>query len=220
VARLLAEAGATVTKIEGAGRPDGARATPAFYGWLHPADETAVVVDLATAEGRRRAGELIDAADVVIEASRPRALEQLGLGPSDRPGRAGRVWLSITGYGRDAPGRDWIAFGDDAAVAAGLVGWDRHGEPVFCGDAIADPITGLAGALAVFRARDQGGGQLIDLAMSRAAARAGAGLPALEADAIRVEPDGAGGWVVRTEAGVTPVCNGPDNPQLIQPAAG
>jgi len=169
-ARILAEAGATVVKVESSSRPDGARATPAFYRWLHPESEISVTVDLRTDAGRERVADLIDDADVVIEASRPRALQQLGLGPDDRKTKAGQVWLSITGYGRDAPGRDWVAFGDDAAVAGGLVGWDASGAPVFCGDAVADPLTGLAGALAVLRALDTGGGQLIDMAMSRVAA--------------------------------------------------
>ncbi len=124
-------------------------------------------LDFRSPAGRAEAAALLDTADVVIEASRPRALEQLGLGPEDRPERPGRVWLSITGHGRSAPGRDWVAFGDDAAVAGGLVGWDASSQPVFCGDAIADPITGLVGAVAVLRALAAGGGQLIDLAMSR-----------------------------------------------------
>jgi crotonobetainyl-CoA:carnitine CoA-transferase CaiB-like acyl-CoA transferase len=106
---------------------------------------------------------------VIIEASRPRALEQLGLDPTTVAPRAGRIWLSITGYGREAPGRDWVAFGDDAAVAGGLVGSDTQGDPVFCGDAIADPVSGLFGARAVLEAVDAGGGWLIDLAMSRCA---------------------------------------------------
>src|SRR5262249_40930318 len=83
-ARVLAEAGATVTKLESATRPDSARDTPHFYNWLHAPAETVVQVDLATQAGRQEAGALIDEADVVIEASRPRALEQLGLGPDDR----------------------------------------------------------------------------------------------------------------------------------------
>jgi crotonobetainyl-CoA:carnitine CoA-transferase CaiB-like acyl-CoA transferase len=41
-----------------------------------------------------------------------------------------------------------VAFGDDAAVAGGLVGRSAAG-PVFCGDAIADPLTGLESVLAV-----------------------------------------------------------------------
>ena len=58
------------------------------------------------------------------------------------------VWLAVTGYG-DGPGSaDRVAFGDDAAVAGGLVVWDAEG-PCFCADALADPATGLAGAATV-----------------------------------------------------------------------
>ncbi len=222
-ARILAEAGAAVTKLESATRPDGARATPAFYGWVHPGNETVVQVDLATTAGRQRAATLIGAADVVIEASRPRALEQLGLGPEDHPDRPGRVWLSITGYGRDHPGRDWIAFGDDAAVAGGLVAWQGDGGPVFCGDAIADPLSGLTGALAVLAARQVGGGVLIDLAMSRAAALGATGGPAgagppwdHSGGPTKLEPDGTG-WRVRVGRRWESVRPGPESLDLIQP---
>jgi hypothetical protein len=224
-ARVLAEAGAAVTKLESVTRPDGARATPAFYRWLHPPAERVVPVDFATVAGRQAAAELINNADVVIEASRPRALEQLGLGPDDRPDRPGRVWLSITGHGREAPGRDWIAFGDDAAIAGGLVAWDADGDPVFCGDAIADPLTGLTGALAVLEARAQGGGCLIDLAMSRAAAAAagppsgGSGVPLPGGSGV-VQPDGSGGWLVRLGPHCEAVRERPEQLDLILPAPG
>jgi hypothetical protein len=238
-ARVLAEAGAAVTKLESLTRPDGARATPDFYRWLHPADEAVVEVDFATAAGRRAAADLIDHADVVIEASRPRALEQLGLGPDDRPDRPGRVWLSITGHGREAPGRDWIAFGDDAAVAGGLVARDAGGDPVFCGDAIADPLSGLTGALAVLEARADGGGRLIDLAMGRAAAAAagplsgspggpgsggpggpGSGSPGVPGSGGPgvVESDGSGGWLVRLGPRGEAVRARPEHLDLILPA--
>jgi hypothetical protein len=176
-ARVLSDAGAAVTKVESVTRPDGARETPGFYRYLHPAEQSNVVVDLSTALGRAQLHELIEAADVVIEASRPRALEQLGSGPDQVHPKSGRVWLSITGYGRRGPGADWIAFGDDAAVAGGLTATTNAGEPVFCGDAVADPVTGLFGAAAVLRSLAAGGGHLIDLALAGAAAavaRAGA----------------------------------------------
>ena len=50
------------------------------------------------------------------------------------------VVVSITAFGRDS---NRIGFGDDVAAAAGLVALDDAGDPVFCGDAIADPLTGL-----------------------------------------------------------------------------
>ena len=169
-ARLLQSAGASVVKVEGAGRPDGARSGNAeFYRRLHDGQES-MVIDLSSDGERRQLASLLTDADIVIEASRPRALEQWGLGP-DRFVGTGRLraWVSITGYGRTGPHRDRVAFGDDAAVAGGLVAWE-HGQPRFCSDAIADPLTGITSALAVICALMKGGSWLLDVAMARVAA--------------------------------------------------
>lgn len=170
-ARLLGLAGAEVIKVESPSRPDGARSgNREFFDWLH-AGHRSLSADFRTRAGRRVLAALLEAADVVIEASRPRALAALGLAPDMIPHRPGQVWLSITGYGRAMPGR--VAFGDDAAVAGGLVGWTAGAsppEPVFCADAIADPLAGACGALAVALSRSAGGGELIDLSMRDVAA--------------------------------------------------
>jgi hypothetical protein len=191
-ARILAAAGADVVKVESPSRPDGARQTPAFYDWLHPLDQELVAVDLATDAGRRRLHQVLHEADVVISSSRSRALRQLGIDPASCGARDGRVWLSITGYGLD---RDWVAFGDDAAVAGGLVAWDGNGGPVFCGDAIADPLSGLWGALEVMRAVGAGGGVVVDVAMAGVAAAMGTagvgaavGVDAVGVDAVVAQP--------------------------------
>jgi hypothetical protein len=170
-ARLLGLAGADVVKVESPGRPDGARSgNREFFDWLHGGHRS-LAVDFGTREGRAALAALLERADVVIEASRPRALAALGLAPDIIRHRPGQVWLSITGYGRAVPGR--VAFGDDAAVAGGLVGWTGAGspaEPVFCADAVADPLAGICGALAVAQSRAAGGGELIDLSMREVAA--------------------------------------------------
>jgi CoA-transferase family III len=169
-ARLLGLAGADVIKVESPGRPDGARAgNREFYDWLHTGHRS-LAADFTTAAGRAALKALLGVADIVIEASRPRALTALGLAPDMIPHPDGQVWLSVTGYGRAAPER--VAFGDDAAVAGGLVGWTAGGpapEPVFCADAIADPLAGVCGALAVARSVADGGGELIDLSMREVA---------------------------------------------------
>jgi hypothetical protein len=204
-ARLLGLAGADVIKVESAARPDGGRAGERrFFDWLHGGHRS-VVLDFRAEAGRRALAALLATADVVIEASRPRALAQLGLAPEMIPHRGGQVWLSITGYGRggdgDAAWAERVAFGDDAAVAGGLVGWVGDGsadggwgggEPVFCADAIADPLTGLCGALAVARSITGGGGQLIDLAM-RDVAAGFAAAPAVDHGPHSVAAVGAGG---------------------------
>lgn len=200
-AMLLSRAGGRVVKVESTSRPDGARAVPSFYAALHAPDQQVVALDFGTAEGRRALRALVDRADVVIESSRPRALAQLGAGPDDVAARDGRVWLSITGYGRGAPGRDWVAFGDDAAVAGGLVAWDDENRPVFCGDALADPVTGMVAAAAAFEAIASGGGVLLDVSMQGCAAAVAprAMVPSIAAEA------GDDGWRVAVDGVRVPV---------------
>jgi len=164
--RLLRAAGARVIKVESAARPDGARRGPAAFFDLMNGGKESVLLDLRTAAGRDDLSALVAGADVVIEASRPRALEQLGIDAFAFPGR---VWLSITAYGRQQPMR--VGFGDDAAVGGGLVAWDEAG-PVFVGDAVADPLTGLMGAAAVLDRLVAGGRWLVDLGLAQAAALA------------------------------------------------
>ena len=109
---------------------------------------------------------LLEAADVVIEGSRPAALIRRGLGPEQVRGRDGRIWLRITGYGTEGERADRVAFGDDAAVAGGLVGEGVE----FIGDAIADPLTGLAATQAVLDSLGRGGGEIVETALAEVAA--------------------------------------------------
>lgn len=167
-AQLLAQWGARVIKVESFHRPDGARRGPKpFYDLMNSGKES-VALDLRRPEGRAQLRTLLERADIVIESARPRGLEQMDLYAHELVARGkGKVWLGITGYGRRAPLRDWIAYGDDAGVAAGLswlLGGNR-GDPVFCGDAIADPLTGLHGALLVVATWLRGGGQVLDLSL-------------------------------------------------------
>lgn len=164
--QLLHGADATVIKVESPRRPDGTRAgSPAFYDWMNRG-KLSYAVDF---DDRAAMQRLLGAADVVIEGSRPAALVRRGLGPGDITPRAGRVWLRISGYGSHGDAGTRVAFGDDAAVAGGLVGRGPDG-PVFVGDAIADPLTGLHAATAVAESLTRGGGELIEVSMSATAA--------------------------------------------------
>jgi crotonobetainyl-CoA:carnitine CoA-transferase CaiB-like acyl-CoA transferase len=157
-ARILRDAGWRVLKAEDSRRPDGARfGPPQFYAELH-SGIPAVRLDFGTAAGRAELARLAGQAAVVIESSRPRALRRLGLHADEwLAARPGRIWVSITGYGRDDP-QQRVAFGDDAAVAGGLVAAATDGSPAFCADAIADPLTGmLAAAAALAAARIEAG---------------------------------------------------------------
>ena len=183
-AELLACAGADVLKIESAQRLDGARAGEARFYDLLNAHKRSVVLEFRSARDARLLAALVESADIVIESARPRALAQLGIdAEAFVAARAGRVWVSITGYGRgDAPpGR--VAFGDDAAVAAGAAHAVADSEgPLFCADAIADPLTGLHAALAAWAAWRSGGGALLDVALCAVTAHALAFAPTGECE--------------------------------------
>ena len=165
-ARLLHGHGARVITVESAARPDGARRTPEFYERLYSGHES-VVLDLSTPSGLAEMHALVRAADVVIEASRPRALRQLGVVAEEV---GAKIWVSITGHGRDV---NRVAFGDDAAVAGGLVVYDDRG-PCFVADAVADPLTGMVAAVGVLDLLPLPGAWLLDVPMAAVAAAAGA----------------------------------------------
>ena len=170
---VLAEAGARVTKIESRGRPDVMRdSAPAFFRRLNGA-KTLERLDFQRAADVARLGAAIDDAEVLITGARPRAFDQLGLSPEAVFARnPGLTWVAITGHGWTGEAADRIAFGDDAAAAGGLVRSTPGGAPRFIGDALADPLTGLAAAAGALRALAAGGGVLVDAALARTAAGA------------------------------------------------
>lgn len=165
---LLAMLGADVTKLESAARPDGARGGHAgFFALLNGmkhhesldfADHSALAKQMA-------------AADIIIEGSRPRALAQLGIDARREVAR-GAIWISITGHGRSGADAMRVGFGDDAAVAGGLASAMARawGAPMFAGDAIADPLTGIHAAVAGWQAWQAERGALLALSLRRTVA--------------------------------------------------
>lgn len=187
-AHLLGRTGARVIKVESGTRLDGARRGPrAFYDLMHAGHES-VVLDLAA--DRLLLLRLLRAADVVIEASRPRALAQLGIDAAEFVA-GGTVWISLTAYGRDEPNALRVGFGDDVAAGAGLVVFDA-GRPLPMADALADPLAGVTAAAAAVLALSGGRGALLDVSMHDVAVAAAQ--PAV-GPAARVTP-AAAGWLV------------------------
>lgn len=166
--RLLRLAGAEVIKVESTQRPDGARnGPPEFFDRLN-AGKHSVMLDFSTIQGLDQLRDWIAKADIVIEGSRPRGLRQLGIRAEDCVREHPRLtWIGISGYGRGEPGENWIAYGDDAAVAAGLsqLQFQATGEQMIVGDAIADPLTGLHAALLAWASWQTGGGRLLSLSL-------------------------------------------------------
>lgn len=163
---ILAEMGSQVVKMESVTRPDSSRSMPAFHARMN-GRKRFLSLDFADRGDVARLSRQMMRADIIITSARPRAFAQLGLGPERIFGaNPGLVWIAITGHGWAGEAGHRVAFGDDAAAAGGLLNWSPADEPRFAGDALADPLTGLAAASAGLRAYADGGGVLIDTAMA------------------------------------------------------
>jgi len=172
---LLWLAGADVIKIENAGRPDLFRGSdPRTFAAINQGKDSADL-ELTDPIQRDHLIEMIRKADIVIEASRPRALRHLGI-DADALVREvpGLVWLTVTGHGATGEAANWIGVGNDCAVAGGVSRAlaEAAGEIGYVGDALADPLTGITVALEGWRAYQTGEATRIGFAMSAIVARA------------------------------------------------
>ncbi len=172
---LLQLAGATVLKVESISRPDSMRSGDAGLFSLLNQHKASIALDLRTIDGRDALLALIRKADIVVEASRPRALLQLGIEADALVAEIpGLVWLSITAHGAHEDAASRIGFGDDCGVAGGLSTALRQasGKTGFVGDAIADPLTGIAAARAAWAQWQTGQAARLNLSMSGTVAAA------------------------------------------------
>src|SRR3546814_17564250 len=112
--------GADVIKVEGSARPDGARRGPSAFFDLLNAGKRSVALDLQSPRGRAQLRELLRGADIVIEASRPRALRQMGIDAETLLHEQPQLtWLALHGYGRGEPQAQRVAYGDEARKSVG-----------------------------------------------------------------------------------------------------
>lgn len=204
---LLARCGARLVTVESTARPDGARRRPDFFEALHGRSES-VALDLRTRSGQVALAQLLRRADIVIEASRPRALGQMGISSRDLVSAGPRLWLSITAYGHGSPTR--VGFGDDAAAAGGLVA-TVDGEPRFVADAVADPLTGLVAAATAAQLVESGGRWFVDIALARVARSMAGSWVSTTARPLSMRP------VPRTDPGA-PMPLGRDNATWLDPS--
>ena len=164
-AHLLHQCGMQVTFVTSVHRPDGAQqGSPKLYEVLHRGHDH-VELDFTSQEGLQRLANLLRNADVVIEGSRPRALRALGVDRDTLVPQGKQLWLSLTAYGRRAPFGDWVGFGDEVALAAGLFVQREDGRPEFIADAVADPLTGIFAALTVMSLLKHNKSGLLDLSL-------------------------------------------------------
>ncbi|MBN9428171.1 MAG: CoA transferase [Burkholderiales bacterium] len=177
-ARMLAEFGAEVIKIEPPGTGDPLRNWRLIHDgtsvwWASQSrNKKSVTLDLRQAEAHELVRKLALEADVLVENFRPGTLEGWGLGWEELHAINPRlIMLRVSGYGQTGPYRDLPGFGVVAEAMGGL----RHlsGEPgrtpVRVGVSIGDSLSalhGVIGVLLALRAREQSGrGQMIDVAL-------------------------------------------------------
>lgn len=183
-ARLLADLGAEVIKVEPPGEGDPARgwglaAEGQSIWWsVHGRGKTCITLDLKSPEGRDLALKLIEEVDAVIENYRPGQLERWGLGPDEIRDRNPRcILVRISGYGQDGPYRDKVAFGVIGEAMGGLrhlTGFPPGATdlpPVRTGISLADSLAAIYAVFGLMSAvyeRDVAGtgrGRVVDVAL-------------------------------------------------------
>ncbi len=174
---MLADLGATVTKVERPGTGDETRSWgppydargEATYFQAVNRNKLSMVLDLADEADRRRALELARGSDVVVENFRPGVMERLELGYEQlRAQNESVVYCSITGFGA-GPGAELPGYDLLVQALGGLMSitGSPESEPQKVGVALVDVLAGLfasVGILAALRHRDATGeGQRVEV---------------------------------------------------------
>lgn len=178
-ARLMAEFGADVVKIEQPGQGDPLRKWrklhqgTSLWWYLQSRNKKSVALDLKSPEGLAIAKALAAKADVVIENFRPGILEKIGLGWDVLSDLNPKLTLvRISGYGQSGPYRDRPGFGAIGEAMGGLrhTTGDQDSPPARTGISIGDSLASLhavMGALmSLLHVRTAGGkGQVVDVSL-------------------------------------------------------
>jgi alpha-methylacyl-CoA racemase len=179
---MLAEAGASVIKIERPGRGDEMRGYHPRAGedsinfQLLNRGKQSYAIDLKSSQAVDQLRPLLSKADVLIEQFRPGVMQRLGLGyEAVRAINPRLVYCSITGWGQEGPKSQIAAHDLNYLAETGVLalGADASGNPVLPPVLIADLAGGTLPAvvniLLALRRRDQTGqGMFLDIAMGDA----------------------------------------------------
>ncbi|MCL4759881.1 MAG: CoA transferase [Rhodocyclaceae bacterium] len=181
-ARILAEFGAEVIKIESPDGGDPLRKWRKLYEgtslwwYVQSRNKKSVTVNLKHPAGREIVTKLVAQADIVVENFRPGVLEKLGLGWEALSAvNPGLVMLRLSGFGQSGPLAQQPGFGAIGESMGGLryvTGFPDR-PPVKTGISIGDSIAALWGALGTLmalrhREHNGGQGQVVDVALYEA----------------------------------------------------
>ncbi|KJC56893.1 carnitine dehydratase [Bradyrhizobium sp. LTSPM299] len=179
-ARLLADVGADVIKIEPPEGDDMRLRTPlrdghsAYFGQLN-AGKRSLALDLKSPEAIRLVHQLVSETDILVENFRPGVMDRLGLGyEALRAINPRLIYCSISGYGQSGPAAERAAY---AMIVHAESGFDRslmryagdRDRPASGAIFVADVLGGIFGYSAIQTALVQrartGVGQRIDVAL-------------------------------------------------------
>ncbi|MBR0747818.1 CoA transferase [Bradyrhizobium japonicum] len=178
-ARLFAEFGAEVIKIEQPGSGDPLRRWrklhqgTSLWWYLQSRNKKSIAIDLKSPDGRDVALRLAAQADVVIENFKPGSLEKLGLGWDVLSKLNPDLTLvRISGYGQTGPYRDRSGFGAIGEAMGGLrfTTGDPDSPPARVGISIGDSLASLHGVIGALMSllrvkTGQGRGQVVDVSL-------------------------------------------------------
>lgn len=180
-ARLLAEFGAEVIKIETPGGGDPLRKWRqlhegnSLWWYAQARNKKSVTVNLKAPEGQAIVRDLAAKADIVVENFRPGTMEKWGLGYDVlSAANPGLVMVRLSGFGQTGPYKDRPGFGAIGESMGGMryiTGYPDR-APVRVGISIGDSLAamfGVIGALsAIFHRATSGRGQMVDVALYEA----------------------------------------------------
>ena len=180
-ARLMAEFGADVVKVETPGEGDPLRKWrklhegTSLWWYAQARNKKSVAINLKDPDGQAVVRRMAEQADVVVENFRPGTLEKWNLGYERLAAvNPGLVMVRLSGFGQSGPYRDQPGFGAIGESMGGMryiTGYPDR-APVRVGISIGDSLAamfGVIGALAALRHREKTGrGQVVDVALYEA----------------------------------------------------
>jgi crotonobetainyl-CoA:carnitine CoA-transferase CaiB-like acyl-CoA transferase len=182
-ARVLADLGAEVVKVEPTGTGDPVRQWGAaqegrtFWWSVHGRNKKCVTLNLKSEEGRAILKRLVAESDALVENLRPGQLSKMGFDDARLLSiRPGLVVCHVSGYGLTGPLADKACFGAIGEALGGLRHLSNHPPgtsdlpPVRVGISIGDTLAGLYAAIAVLAGvwAKKPAGQVADVALTEA----------------------------------------------------
>lgn len=155
--RILADYGASVTKVGAVPRAGGVQIVPPYYAYSGNRGMSRALFDLKDPEGLDAFLTLAGRSDVVIESFRPGVADRLGIGyEALRAVNDAIVVCSTSGYGQDGPRRDWAGHDLNYLATSGFLdcsGRQGNGRPALPGATVADIAAGgMQAAMAIMAA--------------------------------------------------------------------